>query len=91
VRANGFVCAIVIAVKCLNSLFNSRTVAGIAQNVINVHAQPLIRPAIVAFVMIFAPPPTLRFCSANLTHIWHRHNHTSPADQAAHAVANQVN
>jgi hypothetical protein len=77
----------VIAVEFANSLFNSRAVARIAQNAFDVHAQSVTRPAIVAFVMIFATPPTLRFCSANFTHIWHRHNYTSPADQAAHTVA----
>jgi hypothetical protein len=41
--------------------------------------------------MIPAPSPAMRFFSADLTRIWHRHNHTSPADQAANAVADQVN
>ena len=81
----------VIAVEFANSLFNSRAVARIAQNAFDVHAQSVTRPAIVALVMIVAPSPALRLFSANLTRIWHRHNHTSPSDQATDTVADQVN
>jgi hypothetical protein len=59
----------VIAVEFANSIFNSRAVARTAQDALNVHAQSITRPAIVALVMILAPPPTLRLFSANLTHI----------------------
>jgi len=81
----------VIAVEFTNSLFNSRIVARIAQNAFKVHAQSIIRPAIVASVMIVAPPPSLRLFSANLTQMWHRHNHTSPADQATDTGPDQIN